>query len=199
MKVTDIIFALVIGRFISFLLGDFLEEWGISLIPFEFWLLWIIIPLFSLFCLWLAYLIGRKFLFIYQAAKHLLVGTFVTIVDLKIFEFLVWFFGILTLVNPLAAKAISFIVATLLKYLGNKYWAFQKHGREDLKREVAQFFYITLFTLVIDIGMFYYLTSSLGPQFGIPIAVWTKLSVILAGLSAATLNFLGYKFLVFKK
>lgn len=199
MQVTDIIFALVSGRVIGILLGDFLKGWGIN-IGFYWWLaIWFIFPLISLFLLWISYLIGRRLLFVFQGAKHLLVGASATVVDLKIFELLVWVLGIFSFTNPIASKVISFLASTLLKYLGNKYWTFQKPEKEYIYKEIIQFFYITFVGLLIDVASFYYLIRIMGPQFAIPDSIWVKLSIIFAALAAALWNFLGYKFLVFKK
>ena len=129
-KVTDIIFALVFGRIIGFLMGDFLRGWGIGIGFYWGLVIWLLFPLFSLFCLWAAYLVGRKIPFVFQGAKFFLVGAAATVVDLKTFEFLAWFFSIYIL-----AKGISFIIATFLKYWGNKYWAFQKHEKENMHKE----------------------------------------------------------------
>ena len=108
MKVTDIIFALISGRIIGFLLGDFLREWEIDIGLYWAVLIWIIFPLFSLFCLWIAYNIGKKILFIFQGAKFFLVGAVATIVDLKIFELLAWLLAFVVPVSSLVAKSISF-------------------------------------------------------------------------------------------
>ena len=199
MKVIDIIFALIFGRIIGFLLGDFLREWGINIGFYWALIIWLIFPIVSLVCLWLAFLIGKKLLFVFQGAKFILVGAAATVVDLKIFEFLIWLFVASIPIALLIPKGISFIFSTLLKYWGNKYWAFQKHEKEDIYKEIIQFFLITFVGLIIDIASFYYFTKILGPQFSLPIGVWIKLSVIFAGITAALWNFLGYKFFVFKK
>ncbi len=193
-KVIDIIFALIFGRIIGFLIGDFLREWNISIGFYWALVIWLVLPLISLCCLWIAYLMGRKFLFIFQGAKYLLVGAVATVIDLKTFEFLVWFSSIYIL-----AKVVSFIISTFLKYWGNKYWTFQKHEKEDMQREMMQFFIITLAGLIIDVSFFYYFSKIMGTQFGFPTAIWIKLSVIFAAFAAALWNFLGYKFFVFKK
>ncbi len=203
MKVIDIIFALVCGRLIGFLLGDFLKEWGIHLGWYSFLILWILLPFFSLLCLWIAYLIGRKFSFIFQGAKFLLVGAFTTIFDLKIFEFLVWLFAPI----PLVSKGISFLAVIFFRYYGNKYWTFGKSfgdaqdscEKENIKMEIIQFLIITLIGLIINVSSFHYFIKIMGPQFSIPVVIWIKLSVIFAAITAALWNFLGYKFLVFKK
>ncbi len=199
MKVIDVIFALVCGRMVGFLLGDFLHAWGIELAWYYQLLVWLFFPFFTLFCLWVAHAIGRKWLFVFQAAKHALVGAVATIIDLKLFEGLVWLAAMAITINPIIAKGLSFLVATALKYWGNKYWAFQKHEQENMYHEAGKFFGVTLFGLLIDVAAFYYFTSISGPLFGIPEAAWLKLSVIFAGLAAAIFNFVGYKFFVFKK
>ena len=86
-KVIDIIFALVFGRIIGFLVGDFLREWDVHIGFYWSMVIWIVFPLFSLMCLWIAFLIGRKILFVFQSAKFLLVGAVATVIDLKLFEF----------------------------------------------------------------------------------------------------------------
>ncbi len=213
MKVIDIIFGLIAGRVVGFLLSDFLKTWEINIGFYYNLVLWVALPLLSLFFLWLANLIGRKLLFVFQVAKFLLVGVFATVIDLKVFEFLTWFFvsalskipdgfaigAIFTSSGLLLPKSFSFIAATVLKYLGNKYWTFQKQNKEGLNKEITQFFIITLIGLMIDVISFYYFAKIMGPSFEIPSAVWIKLSVVFAAVTAALWNFLGYKFLVFKK
>ena len=198
MKVIDIIFALICGRIVAWLAHDFLKGYGIEIGSYK-WLLYFALPIFSLACLWLAYLIGKKLLFVFQAAKYVLVGIFVTIVDLKLFEFLVWIFLLfLTAINPIISKGISFLISTYIKYWGNKHWTFEKPEKEGIRQEIFQFVIVTIIGLGIDVGSFFYFTKIMGPQLGATEDVWTKLSVIFAALVAAIWNFLGYKVMVFK-
>jgi len=199
MRVTDAIFALIAGRFIGFVLDDFFSEWGITLPFYEVLVIWVILPFFALFCLWLAQLIGRRLLFVFQSAKHILVGGFATVIDLKVFEFLIWLFSLVITINPLVAKSISFIIATLIKYVGNKFWTFQKHEKENITQEAFKFLFVMSIGLLIDISIFYYLSHVIGPQFLISQTIWVKISVLVAAVVAAIWNFLGDKFLVFKK
>lgn len=200
MKNTDVIFAIISGQLIGLLALDFLRH---SSIPFAFYytlIFFIFLPTLSVVCLFVAYLIGRKLLFVYQAAKHLLVGAAATVIDLKLFEL-----GTFIFLGPIASKAISFLLSTFIKYLGNKYWAFgkglpaQAGEQEQVPKELTQFFIVTLVGLAIDVGFFYYFTKVMGPQFSLKPVVWTKVSVLLAAIIAAIWNFVGYKFFVFKK
>ena len=207
MKIIDIIISLICGVTIGFLFSDFLKEGGVYFGWYQFLIIWILFPLFSVGCLWISYVIGKRFLFVFQGSKFLLVGAFATVIDLQIFEILIWLFGPI----PLISKGISFLFATLLKFLGNKYWAFREYKKtmndnnsleeiiKGLGKEMGQFFFVTLIGLIIDLVFFYYFTKILGPQAGISYIIWLKLSVIFSGLAAALWNFLGYKFIVFNK
>ena len=192
MKVVDILFALICGRIVAQIAHDFLIGYGIE-IGYYKWILYFILPIISLVCLWLAYLIGKKLLFVFQAAKYILIGVFVTIVDLKLFEWLIW------IINPIASKGISFLISTFIKYWGNKHWTFEKLEKDVIWQEIFKFIIVSVVGLGLDIGSFYYFTKIMGSQFGTPENLWMKLSVIFAALVAATWNFIGYKFLVFKK
>lgn len=199
MKIIDIILSVICGLSISFLVNDFLIGLGLEVGFYYGLTLWIILPLIFTICLWVAYLIGRKLLFVFQAAKHLLVGSFATVMDLKIFEFLFLAFSIYVPIGSIVAKSSSFIISTFFKFWGNKYWAFQETEKKNIYKEAFQFFLITFVGLLIDVFSFYCFTEILGPQFSIPSAIWIKLSVIISAIIAALWNFSGYKFLVFKK
>jgi hypothetical protein len=110
MKVIDIIFALICGEIVAQITYDFLKGYGIEISYYK-WLLYFTLPIVSLTCLWLAYLIGKKLLFVFQSAKYFLVGVFATIIDLKLFELLVW-------INPIISKGISFLISIFIKYWG---------------------------------------------------------------------------------
>ena len=202
MKIVDVIFALICGRIIAWLAHDFLIGYGIE-IGYYKWLLYLILPIFSLFCLWLAYSVGKKLLFVFQAAKYFLIGIFVTVVDLKLFELLLWIFSLFAIpvvfITPIISKGISFLISTYIKYWGNKHWTFEKSGKEGIGQEFFQFVIVTVVGLGLDVGSFFYFVKIMGPQLGASEDVWIKLSVILAALVAAVWNFLGYKFMVFKK
>lgn len=199
MKIIDAVFALVSGYAIGWVARDFIKDYGIDIGFLYSLLLHYILPVFSVFCLWIAFLAGKRFLFVFQAAKHLLIGAFATVVDLKLFEALVWTLSLLFPKAYIFPKTISFLAATLIKYWGNKHWAFEKHEKLEAKKEILLFFLVTIVGLILDVGLFYYFTKVLGPQFAIPTEIWLKLSVLMAAIVAAIWNFLSYKFLVFKK
>ncbi len=198
MKVVDILIALACGWLVNWIAFDFLKVSGYDF-DFYRWLLGWVLPALALLGLWISGLVGRKFPFLHQAAKFLLIGAGATVVDIKVFNFSVWIFSFLAITEIYTFKAASFLIATFVKYWGNKYWAFEKNGNDGIHKEVIQFFLITAIGLAIDVLAFYYFTKVLGPQFNAPAKVWQELSIIFAALAAAIWNFCGYKFFVFKK
>lgn len=183
MKTKDIIFAIVSGLLVAWLAVDFLGKIG--------FIFFIIFPIMSVAGLWFCDWLGKKYPFIRQSGRFFLVGSFADVIDIKIFQFLFW-------IAPFSLffKGISFLVATIVKYWWNKNWAFEKNGNDSIKKEILQFFSITLIGLGINIVSFYFFSKI---NIRLPNHLWQEICIILAALVSATWNFLGYKFLVFTK
>lgn len=191
MKISDIIIAFVCGWAVNLLAFDFLKEFGVDFGLWKYLLSWVL-PILSVFCLWLMSLLEQKLHIVYQGAKFALVGVFADIIDIKAFQLI-----ILLIPADLAIKTVSFLIAVAIKYFGNKRWVFNKSEKEGIK-EVAQFLAVTLGGLLINLVSFYCATNS-SFQFGVSANMWTEISIIFAALAAAAWNFVGYKFIVFKK
>ena len=144
-------------------------------------------PILAVIGLWVADLLGKRFFIVRQAGRFVLVGAFADVIDIKVFQLLFIFAPF-----SIFFKTVSFIIATIIKYFANKRWAFEKpEGGQAL-----HFFLVTLVGLAIDVVSFYYLGKI---KVGLSTHLWVELTIIFAALIAAIWNFLGYKFLVFKK
>jgi len=126
-----------------------------------------------------------------QAAKHIITGGVADVADILFFQI---FFVLMQL--DILAKAISFLVAVTIKYGGNKYWAFEKTERDNLKKEIFVFFLATLVGLLINVASFSFFVNI---KTSFPTDIWRLASVVLAMIITALWNFPAYKFLVFKK
>ncbi len=197
MKKSDIIIAFITGEIVALYFWNlFKEAKSLALVlPF----LPIVFPILSVFCLWLAYLIGKKFLFIFQLAKFLLIGALATIFDLGILSFFIKFFGVTAGIYYLIFKAITFIIATVAKYLFDKFWAFEKKETSGLGKEFTQFFIVTLIGMAINVGAAWVTVDVIGPQVGFSAETWANIGGIVAAFVTFAWNFVGYKFIVFKK
>jgi putative flippase GtrA len=197
MRKIDIIFAILSGWGVAWLVSSLLKDFGIY-IKFLSLILAIGLPILALIGLWISYLIGKKFLFVFQVAKFLLIGVLATLVDLSVFKLLgVIFLG--TAFTNLVFKGASFLVATFAKYWGNKFWAFENMEKEGMGKEITQFYVVTAISLGINVGIFSLIVNKIGPQFGTPPATWNTIGILIAAIVVSVWNFLGYKFIVFKK
>ena len=201
MKKTDIILSLIIGEITAWYFFLFLRDLGSqsNMISSVLWSLPIIFPILSVIGIWIAYLIGKKFLFIFQLAKFLLIGVFATVVDLGLLALLISFSGISAGIVYSVFKGITFITATVSKYWGDKVWAFEKKETTGLGSEFTKFFLVTLVGMVINVGIASFVVNLIGPQFGLSSSIWANLGGIIAAFTTVLWNFVGYKFLVFKK
>lgn len=191
--------ALVTGEitawFFYYLLKDliFLEIKNLGLI------LAVSFPVLAVLGIWIAWWIGKRFLWVFQLAKYLLIGVLATITDLGVLNFLIWTSGIAVGLWYSVFKGISFVVATSAKYFGDKFWAFEKMEKEGMGKEFTQFFMVTLIGLGLNVGVASLVVNVIGPQFGMSEKIWANVGGIAAAFAVTAWNFIGYKFFVFKK
>lgn len=197
MKKLDIVLALITGEitawFFYFLLKDIVRIGNLSLI------LAVSFPILAVAGLWIAWLLGKKFSWIFQLAKYLLIGVLATIVDLGVLNLLIFISGIAAGISFSVFKGVSFVVATTAKYFGDKFWAFEKMEKAGMGKEFSQFFIVTLIGLGLNVGVASFVVNIIGPQFGMNEKMWANVGGILAAFAITAWNFLGYKFIVFKK
>lgn len=146
--------------------------------------------------LFLASVIGRWVKVIYQFAKFAAVGTLNSFIDFGIVNLLIVFTGYASGVYFAIFKAISFIFAATNSFLWNKLWTFDSKGG-DTAGQAIKFYLITGFGLLINVGVASFVNST--RTGAVSVNLWANLAV-LCGIGASFIfNFLGYKFLVFKK
>ena len=200
MKKADIIFPLLIGEITAiYFVSAFSEIVPKESLTLYRWGLPIFFPILSLIGIWIAYLIGKKTLVIFQIAKYLLSGALATVIDLSILNFLILIVGVATGIYFTVFKTISFIVATFFKFLVSKFWTFEELNKGNSLKETIQFFLVTLMGLVINVTVASFLVNTIGVRGGVSDRLWANVSGILAAFVTFTWNFIGYKFIVFKK
>jgi putative flippase GtrA len=206
MKKIDVVMALVTGEITAWLFYTIISNFGFE-IGNLVWVLALAFPFLAWFCLWVCYQIGKKFLFVFQMAKYLLVGILATLVDLGIMNLLMFVSGFSSGLPFALFKATSFLIATFTKYFGDKFWAFEQMDKEGMKKELGQFYLVTLVGMAINVFVASFVVDFLGMHiitlFGSELGMTAKMIAniggIAAALAAAVWNFFGYKFIVFKK
>jgi putative flippase GtrA len=203
MNKIDVLIAAAIGEVTAVYFYSLLNQPGavekLGLLAPWLWTLYVLFPILAALGLWIAALLGKKFVSIYQLAKFLLVGVVATIFDLGTLALFIDFSGITSGVFYNIFKGTSFVIATVLKYIPDKLWAFKKMGSVSIKKEFAQFFTVTLIGLGINVFVADLIVNRIGPQFGLPAQLWANIGGIGAVIVTFAWNFIGYKFIVFKK
>lgn len=194
----DIIIAAIIGEIIGLFGLSILKNLGIEkdvlylAVP-------IILPVLSVAGLLVAHLLSKKVFVIWQLAKFVLVGALNTFVDLGVLNILILISQVAG--GPLYSvfKGISFIVAVINSYFWNKLWVFSARiGEIKKEKEFFQFLAVSVIGFVINVGTAT-LIVVIGPRFGMTLKLWANLAAIIAAFAGMSWNFVGYKFIVFKK
>ncbi len=196
MKRNDIIASLVLGLIIGIFLMFVLK--GLDFTLFPIWTSIILLPILALGAVAFADLVGRKFPVILQFAKFALVGVANTAVDFGVLNFLMALTATYSGQKIFFLNSISFIVAVIHSYFWNKFWTF-KVKKSEAAKEFLQFLIISVIGILINSGILYMITTWLKPMFGLNEVYWANSGKILATVVSLIWNFLGYKFIVFKK
>ena len=115
-----------------------------------------------------------------------------------ILNFLMWAFAITAGWGFSFFKAISFSIAAVNSYFWNRIWTFKAESKASGK-EFLKFYIVTGIGFFLNVGIASLIVNVVGPQFGMAMKTWANIGAIIAVVCVAAWNFLGYKFIVFKK
>jgi len=84
-----------------------------------------------------------------ELAKFGSVGALAFVVDLGVFNLLLLYFR----TSPIIAKTVSVIIATLVAWLGSRFWTFANQRTSTVGRELLQFGVVNVIGLLIGVGI----------------------------------------------
>ncbi|MBI4132220.1 MAG: GtrA family protein [Candidatus Sungbacteria bacterium] len=200
LKRTDVIISLVIGEvaaLLMFAVGRNLDLPSgfarlLPWLPFTF-------PLFTLAVISGGAWLGQYRFGFYQLAKFGLVGGLNFLIDLGALNLLLAVAGVTVGFYAVASKAAAFLAALASSFLWNKFWTFRSLSTTDIGPQFAGFFAVTIGGLIINVGVFAFLSGTVGPRGGIDARTWANVSAAGAAVVGLAWNFLGYKMVVFRK
>ena len=121
-------------------------------------------------------------------------GAVAYVVDLGLFNLLRFGPGDLMESKPLTAKVVSVAVATLVAWVGNRYWTFAERRTSSRGRELAGFVVVNIGGLVIGVGCLAFSHYVLG----LHTALADNISANVIGLFLGTaFRYVAYRRLVF--
>ncbi len=130
---------------------------------------------------------------LWEMARFLAVGGLSFVVDLGLFNVLIYGPGHVLGHKPLTAKIISVTLATLVSWVGNRYWTFSEHKTSRGGRELVIYGAINVVGALVPVGTLAFSRYTLG--LAGPLA--DNVSTVLGIAAATVLRYVGYKKWVF--
>ena len=203
---TDVLYSAILGGLIGALVPFIMVNLSARLPLQNF--LFIIFAIMAPASLYIFYLLNAKIPSLYQIGKFGIVGSSNFFVDLGILSLLIYFFDsadawplftffTITITIWTVFKAISFLVASVSSYFWNKFWTFKQEKTEKVGAEYAEFMIVTVIGFIINITVFS-VVFAFRPA-GLAESLWATVGAVSGTVAGLAVNFVGYKFLVFKK
>lgn len=158
----------------------------------------LIVPPLWVFGVWLGGFLSRWLPFMAQLAKFAAVGFLNAAIDFGVLNILSIASGITRGFILGGVNVPGFVLAITNSYLWNKYWVFQDRGGGILS-DLPTFLAVTIVGLLINSGVVVAITTYIHPFFGVSASVWLNIAKIAVTAVSLSWNFLGYKFIVFRK
>lgn len=201
----DFWLSLVIGGLVGILLQPLISNFsadisGLAVIPLiEFRVMAFFVFLFGApLALFVFFILSRFVPVLYQFAKFASVGILNTTVDLGIFNLETFLYGSLPAAFVFSVfKAISFLTATTNSFIWNKYWTFGANAKPQAG-EVVKFYAIAIIGGFLNVGVATAVRTA-NFSFVSPNTLVNFVAPICGILAVFLWNFIGYKYVVFKK
>ena len=178
----------VVGSELNF---NWRKEWSPILLIF--------FPLLCSVAILITSFLKKKLLILYQIVKFGLVGALNTFVDFGILNGLILVTSVATGTHFILFKSISFLFAAVNSYFWNKHWTFEKKDKVFVSGEFAKFLAVTLVGFLVNVGTAGLIVNLIGPQYGISENLWANIGAFIAVFIGFVWNFIGSKYIVFKR
>ena len=130
---------------------------------------------------------------LWEMTRFLAVGGLSFVVDLGLFNLLIYGPGHVLGHKPLTAKIISVTLATLVSWIGNRYWTFSEHKTTRGARELVIYGAINVVGALVPVGTLAFSRYTMG--LAGPLA--DNVSTVLGIAAATVIRYVGYKRWVF--
>lgn len=199
MRKIDGVIGFIIGLIIGvFLLPTLYNTELLVRLPSPYSLLLVALPLLSGLGLMVARLFERRIPIVWQVLKFGQIGVMNTVLDLGVFNSLIFATGFDRGTPLVLINFAAFSLAMVNSFLWNKYWVFNDRVGDQAK-ELINFIIVSLIAVAVSSAIIWLSTTFISPPGGMTGEQWANIAKSIAIITSFTTNFLGYKFLVFKK
>jgi putative flippase GtrA len=196
MKKNDIIAVVILGEIVAVFLNFVIKGLNLNF-GFPVFILYIALPILALVMNAIFYLIGKRIPIFFQFAKFITVGLANTAVDFGVLNLLMWSSGVYEGKTIILFNVISFLIAAIHSYIWNKLWTFSFKGKSNVANQFLQFIIVSLVGVLINSGIVYIITTWVSSSASNGVLV--NIAKLVATVVSLIWNFIGYKFIVFKK
>ncbi len=197
----DLIFGGINGLIFGALLPIVLKSFNVTNLP-PYGLTVLAFMLLAVAGIYIGYLLSKIKTFFFQLAKFGATGAANFAIDIGVLALLVISFypdaNVISTAPFAIFKIISFLLATINSYLWNKFWSFNNKNTENVASEFGKFILVSSIGIIINVSIAA-LTNSLRGNTSIDPKTWAAIAAMTGSVATLTWNFLGYKFIVFKK
>lgn len=150
--------------------------------------------------LFILHFLSKKVAVLFQFGKFAAVGSSNAFVDIGLLNLSMLLFGV-SKASPMFGVIATgtALIATVNSFLWNKFWTFEAaRSAEKAWMEVVKFYVVTGTAALVNGSVTYLAVNYLAAD-GVSANLWANVAKVIGIFSALLINFLGYKFFVFKK
>lgn len=135
---------------------------------------------------------------LFTFTKFFITGVFNTSFDISIVNLFTYIFALYAGLPIVIFSIISYIITLFMSYAINRSWSFGAAHNPSIK-EFLLFTGASSFSFIINTTLLYVLTTVTGAPNGVAEALWVNIVKLATAVISMVLNFITFKFLVFKK
>ncbi|MDP3934615.1 MAG: GtrA family protein [Candidatus Giovannonibacteria bacterium] len=162
----------------------------------------VLLPVLWAMGVWLGDFLGARVKpFFSQFGRYAAAGFLSTAIDFSVLNFTSYLTGVTAGVIVGWINAPGFLIAVINGYLWNKLWVFKDYDGNNLFRDFPKFFAVGIGGLIINSVLIIALTTYAPVSIisAVGSSKWLNVAKFIANIAVLVWNFLGFKFIVFKK
>jgi len=147
----------------------------------------------------ISHLVARKIHVFRQIGRFVAVGFLNTSIDFGVLNILSLASGVTSGFFVGGVNIPGFVIAVINSYIWNKIWVFEDRENGNLFKDFPKFLLVTLVGLALNSGIVVTVTTYVHPFLEVNMNTWLNIAKVIATFIVLFWNFMGYKFVVFKK